>query len=118
DLAYYKSYKCKGIPLLFCKMKGKVEVRNLSTDYDLKRATVRVYVVDGDVLTDGAFLVDEIKVKKLKPFRPGKKNKAKKAKFKGWVPPGYTHIYAEVVPEDGSEDINYTNNRTEHLYGL
>ncbi len=118
ELVYYKSYQCKGLPLLFCKMTGKVEVLNLATDYDLSLATVRIYVVEGDVLNENAFLVAEKQVKNLKAFRPGKKNKAKKVKFKGYVPPGYTHIYAEVVPEDGSEDINYTNNRTEHLYGI
>lgn len=118
DLVYYKNYKCAGLPLLFCKMQGKVEVRNLSETYDLSCATVRVYVVNGDVLNDQAYLVDERIVKNLKAYVPGKKMKVKKVKFSGWVPPGYTHIYAEVVPRDGSEDINYTNNRTEHLYGI
>jgi hypothetical protein len=118
ELVFYKNYKCQGIPLLYCKMNGRVDVQNLSTTYDLNWATVRVYVVNGDILNDQKYLVAEKTVKKLKAFKPGKKNKAKRVKFKGYVPPGYTHIYAEVVPEDGSEDINYTNNRTAYLYGL
>lgn len=118
DLVLYKKYKCKGIPLLFCKMNGRVEVKNLSQNYDLSLASVRIYVVPTDVLYEDKFLLDEIPVKNLKRWAAGKPLKTKKIKFKGWVPPGYTHIYAEVVPQDGSEDIDYTNNRTAHLYGI
>jgi hypothetical protein len=118
DIVYYSKYKCEGIPLLACKMKGRVEVQNLATNYDLSWATVRVYAVNGDVLNPQAHLVAQKTVKNLKAFQPGKKNKAKTVKFTGYVPPGYTHLYAEVVPEDGSEDINYTNNRTAFHYGI
>lgn len=123
-LVYYKKYKCRGIPLLSCKMNARVEVRNLSQEFDQDYATVRAYVVRGDLLDDSAFLITEKLVKKLKRYNPGKnpmkpkKIKVKKVKVKGWVPPGYTHIYSEVVPEGGSEDIDYINNRTEHLYGI
>ncbi len=123
ELVYYKNYTCKGVPRL-CTMKGHFNVTNLSWDHDVAQATVRVYVVKGDVLNDSAYLVAQKTVKNLKkyvPAKPGKKPKpykTKRVKFKGFVPAGYTHIYAEVVPEDGSEDINYSNNRTGYLYGL
>lgn len=121
DLVFYNNYKCKGIPLLYCTMSGRVDVVNLSETYDLNWATVRVYVVKGDTLDNEKYLVAEKTVKKLKAVKQtkkGKKYSSKKVKFKGLVPPGFTHIYAEVVPEDGSEDIDYTNNRTKYLYGL
>ena len=118
DLVFYKKYKCKGLPLLFCKMNGRVIVSNAATNYDLNLATVRIYVVEGDVLTDEKFLIGEFPIKKLKSYKPGKPLKLKKKKFSGWVPPNFTHIYAEVVPQDGSEDIDYTDNRTKDVYGL
>jgi len=121
ELTFYKKYKCKGIPLLACKMSARVEVTNLAENFDQEFATVRIYVVNGDVLSPEPYLLDEKVVKNLKSAVPGKKLKTKRVKLKGLVPPGYTHIYAEVVPEglpEGMEDIDYTNNRTEHVYGI
>lgn len=123
ELVYYSNYQCKGVPQL-CKMSGHFDVTNLSWDHSVSRATVRVYVVKGDVLNDSAYLVSQKTIKNLNKYVPAKPGKApkpyktKRVKFSGYVPAGYTHIYAEVVPEDGSEDINYTNNRTGYLYGL
>ncbi len=117
DLVFFRKYKCQGIPLLACRMTGRVEVQNMVSDFSVNYALVRVWVVNGDVLNDSAYLLDEKWVKKLRN-KPGKTPKAKRIKFKGYVPPGYTHIYSEVVPEGGIEDINYTNNRTSQLYGI
>lgn len=118
DLVFYKKYKCKGIPLLACKMSGRVEVQNLNTNYDLDYATVRIYVVNGDILNGSTFMIDEKVVKKLRTKKKGKAPKVKKVKFKGYVPPGFTHIYAEVVPAGDVEDLDYTNNRTAQPYGI
>lgn len=134
ELIFYKTYKCKGTPRKgdnyrpfypnSCKMNGRFDVQNLSWDTDCPYAMVNVYVVKGDILDGSAHLVASKMVKKLNryvPAKPGKKPKAlktKRVKFKGYLPPGYSHIYAEVVPLDGLEDPNYVNNRTTWLYGL
>ena len=117
EILYYSKYKCKGLPLLWCKMKGAVEFSNLSTSYYLTFASIRIYAVKTDYLTDDSYELDFIPLKKIKPLNPAKP-KVKKIKFNGLVPPGYTHIYAEIVPQDGSDDIDYSNNRSEHVYGI
>lgn len=106
---HYKKVKCKGVPLA-CKVTGRLDVHNLSTDTDCNRAIVNVYALNGSVLNAEAVLVDQKVVKKLKAYQPGKKLKTKKVKFKGYMPPGYTHLFSEVIPIDGTWDTNYSNN--------
>jgi hypothetical protein len=124
-LVFYKQYNAKGIPLLLCKMTGRVDVSNLSYNTDSNRALVRVWVVDGDIIApdySNAFLVDEVVVKKLKMITVNKKGKTKvstkRISFHGQVPPHYKFIFAEVLPLDPQSDVDYENNRAEFLYGL
>lgn len=105
---HFTKFKCLGVPY-YCKVNARVDVQNLSVDTDCNRALVNIYALPGEVVNEHAHLVGQKIIKNLKAYKPGKKLKTKKLKFKGLVPVGYTHMYAEVIPLDGW-DTNYTNN--------
>jgi hypothetical protein len=125
DLVFYKQYNAKGIPLLLCKMTGRVDVTNLSHDVDCSSCLVRVWVVNDDIIApdySNAFLVDDVIVKNVKAIKTNKKGKTKvttkRIRFRGQVPPHYKFIFAEVFPLDPQSDTDFSNNRAKYLYGL